>query len=162
MFQFLKSRKALLVLIPIALVLAALVPLSVAAAKGPAIHQVVVPSEDRFTPFVTTIHAGEQVRWVNQDTDDHTVVSNDFFTTTDHKNTNVLLKGTDSNGGAPGTFILRFKKVGIFAYYCRFHAVLDSAHQPKAPGPDGGIQDANGNFGTPMNGVIIVLPGHDN
>jgi hypothetical protein len=30
-----------------------------------------------------------------------------------------------------------------------------------APGPDGGIQDPNGNFGTPMNGVITVLPGED-
>jgi hypothetical protein len=26
------------------------------------------------------------------------------------------------------------------------------------PGPDGGIEDANGNFGTPMSGVITVLP----
>jgi hypothetical protein len=35
--------------------------------------------------------------------------------------------------------------------------MLDAHHQPIAPGPDGGIQDANGNFGTPMNGVITVL-----
>jgi len=35
--------------------------------------------------------------------------------------------------------------------------MLDSFNQPKAPGPDGGIQDPNGNFGTPMNGVITVV-----
>jgi hypothetical protein len=35
--------------------------------------------------------------------------------------------------------------------------MLDADNQPKAPGPDGGIQDSNGNFGTPMNGVITVL-----
>ena len=28
-------------------------------------------------------------------------------------------------------------------------------------GPDGGIQDTNGNFGTPMSGVITVLPDDD-
>ncbi len=30
--------------------------------------------------------------------------------------------------------------------------------QPIAPGPFGGIQDSNGNFGTPMNGVVTVVP----
>ena len=30
--------------------------------------------------------------------------------------------------------------------------------QPIAPGPDGGIQDTNGNYGTPMSGVVTVLP----
>jgi plastocyanin len=41
---------------------------------------VIVPEEDRFTPFALTIHPGETVRWVNEDTDDHTVVSDDAFT----------------------------------------------------------------------------------
>jgi hypothetical protein len=35
---------------------------------------------------------------------------------------------------------------------------LDAAYQLVAPGPEGGIQDAKGNFGTPMMGVITVLP----
>jgi plastocyanin len=34
-----------------------------------------MPEEDRFTPFALTIHAGDTVQWVNNDTDDHTVVS---------------------------------------------------------------------------------------
>ena len=32
----------------------------------------------------------------------------------------------------------------------------NSLNQPAAPGPDGGIQDANGNFGTPMMEIVTV------
>jgi hypothetical protein len=67
----------------------------------------------------------------------------------------------DNNGGRPGTLTLRFGKPGLWACYRRFHAQLDKDHRPVAPGPDDGIQDSNGNFGTPMNGVITVLPGED-
>ena len=70
--------------------------------------------------------------------------------------------GGDSTGGAPGRFTLRFDHPGTFTYYCRFHAHLDSANQPVAPGPLGGIKDASGNFGTPMMGVITVLGEGDN
>jgi hypothetical protein len=56
---------------------------------------------------------------------------------------------------------LKFNHPGTFVYYCRFHAKLDAFNQPIAPGPDGGIQDANGNFGTPMTGVVTVLPKDD-
>lgn len=124
-------------------------------------EQVIVPGEDRFTPLALTIRAGDSVRWTNQDTDDHTIVSDDFFNTAGHLGTNVLLPGTDSNNGQPGTFMLRFNHPGTFVYYCRFHAHLDADHQPTAPGPEGGIQDASGNFGTPMMGLITVLPGGD-
>lgn len=55
---------------------------------------------------------GDSVQWVNQDTDDHTVVSDDPFNTAGHVGTNHLLPGTDSNGGQPGTFILRFTHPG--------------------------------------------------
>jgi hypothetical protein len=79
------------------------------------------------------------------------VVSNDAFNTAGHRGTNVILK---ANGGK---FVLVFRHPGVFPFYCRFHAMLDVDNQPKAPGPDGGIQDSNGNFGTPMNGVITVL-----
>ena len=115
-----------------------------------AVHQVVVPQEDRFTPFAVTIRAGDSVRWVNNDADDHTVVSDDAFNTAGHQGTNQLL----ASGHA---IVLRFNHPGTFVYYCRFHAHLDSANQPVAPGPEGGIQDANGNFGTPMSGVVTVL-----
>ncbi len=158
MLRIFKSRKAIAASIAVLLVLALLVPVSAALADRSTKHVVTVPGEDRFSPYVIVIKAGEQVTWTNQDTDDHTVVSNDFFTTTDHRDTNLLLKGTVSNNGKPGMITFRFNKPGVFAYYCRFHSHLDASHQPVAPGPKGGIQDAKGNFGTPMNGIIVVLP----
>lgn len=122
-------------------------------------HQVIVPGEDRFKPFSLTIRTGDSVEWINNDTDDHTVVSNDTFNTTGDRNVNTVLPGTDSNGGIPGKFKLKFSKPGVFNFYCRIHSMLDDEHQPIAPGPGGGIQDpATGNFGTPMMGVITVLP----
>ncbi len=120
--------------------------------------QVIIPGEDRFTPLAQTIHAGDSVKWINMDTDDHTIVSDDAFNTSGHQGLNVVLKGTDNNDGKPGVFTLRFPLPGTFVYYCRFHAHLDADHQPVAPGPDGGIQDADGNHGTPMMGIITVLP----
>src|SRR5713101_4755944 len=98
----------------------------VAADGHPMRQQVIVPQEDRFTPFAVIIHAGDSVQWINRDTDDHTVVSDDFFNTAGHHGTNHLLKGTDSNGGRPGTFALQFEHPGTFVFYCRFHEHLDS------------------------------------
>jgi len=117
----------------------------------PAARQIIVPDEDRFIPFAITVRVGQPVIWINNDADDHTVVSDDAFNTAGHRGTNVLLK---ANGGM---FRLAFRHPGVFPFYCRFHATLDGHNQPKAPGPDGGIQDPNGNFGTPMNGVITVV-----
>jgi plastocyanin len=115
------------------------------------VRQIIVPDEDRFIPFAITVRVGQPVVWINNDADDHTVVSDDAFNTAGHRGTNVLLK---ANGGK---FVLVFKHPGVFPFYCRFHAMLDAENQPKAPGPDGGIQDPNGNYGTPMNGVITVV-----
>jgi plastocyanin len=122
--------------------------------RRPAVHRVTVPESDRFTPFGLTIRAGDTVRWVNNDEDDHAVVSDDAFDTAGHKGTDQVIQADG------GTFSLRFKHAGSFVYYCRFHARLDEFNQPVAPGPDGGIEEA-GNFGTPMSGVITVLPKHD-
>jgi plastocyanin len=122
---------------------------------------VMVPEEDRFEPFVTTVKAGSSVRWINADTDDHTIVTDDFFNTTgQNKHVDMTLPGTESNGDQPGTAFLNFGHPGVFVYYCRFHSHLDASHQPVAPGPDGGIQDDSGNYGTPMMGVVVVLPGN--
>jgi len=144
------------------------------------IHRVVIPDEDRFKPYSLTISVGDTVEWVNNDTDDHTVVSDDFFNTVGKKlkKTNHLVPGTDNNHGQPGKFRLRFDQPGTFVYYCRFHSHLDGFKQPVAPGPGedekhpiaSGIQGNTGgipfppglmpddNFGTPMTGVITVLP----
>ncbi|SRR6266496_5594667 len=119
--------------------------------RKPGAVQVIVPDEDRFSPFAVTIRVGQWITWVNNDTDDHTIVSDDAFNTAGHRGVNVTLP---ANGG---TYSLRFVHPGVFPYYCRFHAMLDDHNQPKAPGPDGGIQDANGNYGTPMSGVVTVV-----
>ena len=126
---------------------------------------VLVPEADQFSPFALTIHVGEKVKWVNNDTDDHTVVSDDSVNTTGPKQLDHLLPGTDSNGGKPGKFSIVFRKPGTFVYHCRFHSILDANHQPVAPGPEGGIQGEGvappgtaDDFGTPMMGVITVLP----
>ena len=123
----------------------------VAGNSGAPVRQIIVPDSDRFTPFAITIRVGQKVQWINNDTDDHTVVSDDAFNTAGHRGTNVLLP---ANGG---TFTLTFKHPGTFPFYCRFHAMLDADNQPIAPGPEGGIQNPGGNFGTPMSGVITVL-----
>jgi plastocyanin len=132
---------------------------------------VAVPDEDRFTPFTLTIRAGDTVDWINNDTDDHTVVSDDAVNTAGPRNIDHLIPGTDSNGGQPAPpFRLEFHDPGVWVYYCRFHSHLDEYNQPNAPGPDGGIQGEKDptscnpagtdtcNFGTPMMGVITVLP----
>ena len=124
---------------------------AVAQSSNPTVRQIIVPDEDRFTPFAITIRVGQRVQWVNNDTDDHTIVSDDAFNTSGPRGVNVLLP---ANGG---TRSIMFQNPGTFPFYCRFHAHLDSANQPVAPGPDGGIQDSNGNYGTPMSGVITVV-----
>ena len=152
-------RKPLSVVAIVALVVAAGV---VAASAGGATHErhvsakqasaiVTVPEADRFGPFAVTVQAGGTVRWKNDDEDSHYVVSDDAFNTAGHKGENRLLPSGDS-------FALRFKHPGTFVYYCRLHSHLDAHNQPVAPGPDGGIQGPHGNFGTPMSGVITVLP----
>src|SRR5213593_2623948 len=72
-------------------------------------HQITVPAEDRFTPFGLRIHPGDTVRWVNNDSDDHTVVTDDAFNTAGHQGTNQLL----ASGRA---IVLRFNHPGTFVY----------------------------------------------
>lgn len=122
------------------------------------LYRVVIPAADRFAPFVLTIHAGDTVQWTNRDEDDHTLTSVNRFTSPGFRGVNYLIRGTDANHGFPGVLRLRFSAPGTFVYRCLFHSALDSYGQPVAPGPHGGIQDRNGNFGTPMMGVITVLP----
>jgi len=143
--------------VPTAAVLAGLLVVGVSGAgwaqsRPPAVtRQVQVPGEDRFVPYAVTIHVGDTIRWVNNDTDAHYVVSNDAFNNSGHRGVNTLLQ--------PGKALsLKFQKPGVFPFYCSFHAKLDAHNQPIAPGPFGGIQDSNGNFGTPMSGVITVVP----
>ncbi len=98
--------------VAIALVLSGALMLTVAtpssARDDGRVRQVTVPQADQFTPFALTIRAGDTVMWVNTDTDNHTVVSDDFFNTTNNHGANRLLLGTDNNGGRPGVVRLEF------------------------------------------------------
>lgn len=153
-------RRSYLVLGPVVVMVAASGLFAVqqaGAASAPKTRTITAGvGEDRFTPFAVTVRVGQRVKWVNVDTDDHSVTVVEAFDTAGHDDTNQLLPGTVSNGGQPGRFTLVFNHPGTFIYRCRFHSRLDEFNQPAAPGPDGGNQDANGNFGTPMMGVITV------
>ena len=170
-----RSVRQLLVLV-LAVVAAAAVASRLAAEKTHGHHHklVAIPSEDRFSPFAIQIRAGDTVDWVNNDTDDHTVVSNDAVNTAGPKSVDMIIPGTDNNGGKPGTFSITFHEAGMWNYFCRFHSTPNTEfHQPFAPGPDGGIQTTKVpslcsppgsdtcNFGTPMMGVIAILPRED-
>src|SRR5215831_9824810 len=73
-------------------------------ARAETVQQVIVPDEDRFEPFGLTIHVGDTVEWVNTDTDDHTVVSDNALNSIRTGRINHKILGTDNNGGQPGTF----------------------------------------------------------
>ena len=125
------------------------------------IKKVMIPGVDKFVPFAMEIRVGDTVQWMNKDTDDHTIVSDDMYTSPEYRKMSKLIPGTDHNGGHTGIIKKIFNHPGTFVYYCRFHSKLDKDNQPVAPGPDGGIQDAKGNFGTPMMGFITVMPRHE-
>src|SRR5436190_17142711 len=42
-------------------------------------HTVVIPDADKFVPYHITVRIGDTVTWVNNDTDNHSVVSDDMF-----------------------------------------------------------------------------------
>jgi len=126
------------------------------AKRRHAAAMVIVPEEDRFTPFETTVFDGDRVDFINQDSDDHTIVSDDAVSDGGPRGVDMILEGTENNGGQPGKVSIVFGRPGTWVFYCRFHSHLDAHHQPVAPGPDGGIQDANGNYGTPMMGIVHV------
>ncbi|MFN7955216.1 MAG: hypothetical protein U0610_26050 [bacterium] len=120
--------------------------------------QVNIPGEPRFDPFVITIYAGQSVRWVNTAVEDHNVTSDDTFNYAIHRGLDKVVPGTASNHGQPGYVEVKFPQPGLFVYYDKEFARLDANSQPTAPGPLGGIQDAAGDYGTPMMGVVWVLP----
>lgn len=129
-------------------------------------NNVVIPNDDRFVPFALTIRVGETVTWTNNDTDPHTVVSDDMTNSIGPCNVNQIIQ--------PGQKIcIQFDEIGQWVYHCRFHSMLDAYGQPIAPGCGAngceisGIQtpvvtccstSVTGNYGTPMMGVITILP----
>src|SRR5262249_17364019 len=88
-------------------------------------HTVTMPDTDKLGRFQLRIRAGDTVTWVNSDTDDHSVVSDDAFNTAGPTGVNEVVPGTDNNNGHDGVFTLEFDHAGTFVYYCKFHAMLD-------------------------------------
>ncbi|MGH3183899.1 MAG: cupredoxin domain-containing protein [Streptosporangiaceae bacterium] len=86
----------------------AMAPLAASAAD----HQVVI-DQHMFMPAQLTIHPGEQVTWINKDTDPHTVFSNDHGKTF---RSAVLDPGR--------RFSRTFPAAGTFAYYCSVHPYM--------------------------------------
>lgn len=133
--------------------------------KTPLRNNVIIPESDRFVPFALTIRKGETVTWTNNDGDAHTVVSDDVVNQIGPRNINQIIPVGQK-------FTLRFDEIGQWVYFCRFHAHLDEFGQPVAPGcgENGnevsgisgpftcGTQTVLNNFGTPMMGVITILP----
>ena len=98
------------------------------AHSGSEVHQVSIPEEDRFTPYALTIHTGESVQWVNKDTDDHTVVSDDQT---------IKSKALDTDD----TFSFTFTTPGTYEYFCSLHphmvgtVVVEPADGADKPSP---------------------------
>src|SRR5947209_4817274 len=99
-------------LIPTLLAAVALIPVGgthavATGAYGSRTAKVTVPDSDRFTPFAKTIHVGDTVAWMNNDTDNHTVVSDDKFNTAGNQGIDQLLP-------SGGTFELTFTQPGMY------------------------------------------------
>lgn len=75
-------------------------------------HQVII-DQHMFMPTALTIHPGEQVTWINKDTDPHTVTSDDHGKTF---HSPVLDPGQ--------SFTQNFAGSGTFAYYCTVHPYM--------------------------------------
>src|SRR5574337_39288 len=86
-----------------------------AAASASKTVSVVIPGTDRFSPFALTINQGDTVRWVNNDTDEHVVV-----TVPDAPETFSL---PVQGGGKSATHT--FQIPGVYYYYCSIHARYD-------------------------------------
>ncbi|MCF3102514.1 cupredoxin domain-containing protein [Streptomyces roseoverticillatus] len=110
-----RSLPRLLVTALTALSLSALLtgPAAPAAGTGRATTETTVVIEGfEFVPASVTIHAGDSVRWVNKDNDEHT-------TTSDEPG------GWDSGAIPPGSsFTQSFGTPGTFPYHCDFHSSL--------------------------------------
>jgi plastocyanin len=106
-----------------------------------------------FLEPVVAVRPGQEVVFVNQDTDAHTIVGYDATTGAISPGFNKTLFGTKGPGHPVYTYAIRFPKAGLEAYYCSVHAELDhtfgSAVQPVKRAKTDGFKGA-------MAGVVIV------
>jgi plastocyanin len=66
---------------------------------------------DAFTPATVTVHAGDTVRWINDDDDAHTVTATDGSFDS---------KGLDTSASWTHTFT----KPGTYKYFCELHPFM--------------------------------------
>lgn len=68
-----------------------------------------------FSPAVVTIQKGQTVRWVNQDSTQHTATADD------EAEDGAALFDTDAINGFGGAAEKKFEQAGTFPYHCGFH-----------------------------------------
>ncbi|MEU8551252.1 cupredoxin domain-containing protein [Streptomyces roseoverticillatus] len=109
-----RSLPRLLITLLTTVSLSALLTGPAAPAAGPGrttTETTVVIEGFEFVPASVTIHAGDSVRWVNKDNDEHTSTSDE--------------PGWDSGIIPPGsTFTQVFGTPGTFGYHCDLHSSL--------------------------------------
>jgi plastocyanin len=106
-----------------------------------------------FLEPVVAVRPGQEVVFVNQDTDAHTIVGYDPATGAASHQFDKVLPGTKGPGHPLHTYAAHFPKAGVEMYFCSVHAELEhtlgKAVQPvKRTGTNG--------FRGPMAGIIIV------
>jgi plastocyanin len=106
-----------------------------------------------FLEPVVAVRPGQQVIFVNQDTDAHTIVGYDPATGATSRQFNRIVPGTKGAGHAIHRYAVSFPSPGLEAYFCSVHAELKttfgSGVQPvKRAKTDG--------FPGPMSGLVIV------
>jgi plastocyanin len=130
--------------------LAALAPAAAQADPPIYIH---MNGGNYFLEPVVAVRPGQQVVFVNQDTDAHTIVGYDPTTGVTSREFNRIVPGTKGPGHAIHRYALSFPSAGLEAYFCSVHAELKAtfgtAVQPvKRAKTDG--------FAGPMTGLIVV------
>ena len=107
--------------------------------QGPKQASLLVPGEDRFSPFITDVAPNGAVRITNKDTDAHTVTS----LPGDKSQFDLTIKGGE-------TQVLTLTHSGAYRFYCKFHARYIPAKDSVAALPGAGFPDQ------PMEGIIVV------
>jgi plastocyanin len=105
----------------------------------------IASTHKRFVPFVLSIRAGDTVQFRNFDPTVHSLTSVDRFSSTTYQDFDSTLTPL-STTGAPGLLSVRFRRTGMFVYYCKYHAALGSDNQPVSLG----------NENQTMMGVIVI------
>ena len=135
------------------LALAALLAPLPARAAPPAPVYIHMNGGNYFLEPVVVVRPGQQVVFVNQDTDGHTIVGYDAATGDASSSFAGTVLGTKGPEDKVATYALSFAKPGIESYFCSVHAelkpTLGKAVQPVK------LKTTHG-FAGPMAGVIVV------